>query len=276
MKTTKLILGIMLSALVISCNKDDNNTSEMTEAKVNAKIDVATDDVSKIIDDQFDIQASDAGRLAEDAIPFLPSCATVTVTWTETTWTRTIDFHTEGCELPNGNVLRGQIIMTGSRDFTLPSHTINYNFVNFYHNDIFIEGNRNIVRSLASTSTLTEIHPVANMSLDITATLPDGRSFHRVGNRVREMIDGYMTPYIWSDNVFSISGSWTTTSSSGTRNSSITTALIARMNCGNIVSGVITTTKNSNTAVLDFGSGNCDNQATLTLNGNSTTITSGR
>lgn len=275
MRIKHLVLGLTLSMFVLSCSKDDNNaSSDLSEAKVSAKIDMVTEDVAKIAEDQYALQANPgAGRNNDFETQMLPPCATVTVELTATTWTRTVVF--DNCTLPNGNVLDGTIIVSGSLNFDTPSHTISYTFVDFHHNDILVEGNRTIVRSMQSTPALDTLHPVANMSIDMTVTFPNGNVYHRVGNRVREMIEGFGTPMIWADNVFSITGSWTTTFPAGTQTSTITTPLRVRANCPNIVSGVVEIVRNDNTATLDYGSGECDNQATLTINGNTTTITLG-
>lgn len=276
MKINSLILSAAFAVLALSCSKDDNSnavSNDLTEAKVNTKIDLVTEDVSKIVDEQFALQTNpSAGRNSQEASA-LPSCVTVDIQLTANSWTRTLTF--DNCELPNGNVLDGTIIISGSLNFDAPSQTISYSFVDFHHNDILVEGNRTVVRSIQSTSAQTAPHPVANMSIDMHVTFPNGNEYHRVGNRIREMIEGFGTPMIWADNVFTISGNWTTTFPAGTRTSSITTPLRAEANCPHIVSGVITTVRDNNTATLDYGNGDCDNQATLTVNGNSTTITLG-
>jgi hypothetical protein len=275
MNIKNLILGLTLSMFVLSCNEDETNSStELSEAEVNAKIDVITEDVSDIIEGQFNQQVNNvAGRSEDNSEPELPSCATVTVSFTETSWTRTVVF--DNCELPNGNVVDGTIIVRGSLNFDSPSHTISYTFENFRHNNRLIEGNRTVIRTFQSTSTLIQPHPVAKMYIDMTVTFPNGNVYTRVGYRIREMIEGFNTPFIRMDNVFSITGSWTTTFQTETRTSTITTPLIVRANCPNIVSGVVTTERDNYRAVLDYGNGDCDNQATLTVNGTTTTITLG-
>lgn len=275
MKIKNVLLGLTLSMFILSCNDDDKTTStEMSDAQVSAKIDLATEDVSKIIEDQCALQVNPtAGKSNELVENSLPACATLTIALTATTWTRTIVF--DNCELPNGNVLDGTLIVSGNTNFDSPSHTISYSFVDFHHNDILIAGNRTVIRSIQSTPALNVPHPVAAMSINMTLTFPNGNVYTRVGNRVREMIEGFGTPTVWMDNIFSITGSWTTTFPEGTRTSTITTALRVRANCPFIVRGVITTVRNNNTAILDYGNGECDNQATLTINGTTTTITLG-
>ncbi len=277
MKTKKILFGMMLALFFFSsCNNDSkDNASDLTaeETDVNAKIDMITDDVSKIVEDQLTSQINGGGRML---LPgrFLPDCVTLTNTIVGSTWTRTVDFGTTGCELKNGNILKGKIIVSGSIDFNKTALTINYSFVDFYHNAKLIKGNKTVVISQKSTST-NQIHPVATMTLDMTVTFPNGNVYTRVGTRIREMVEGIDTPSVWLDNVFLITGNWTTTLPNGsTQTSTITTPLKIRMNCNYIVSGVLAFTRNNNTAILDYGIDNgCDNQATATINGVTYTIT---
>jgi len=272
MKSTKFILVFAIIALTISCNKEDEKTSTSEELKANAQMDIISDDVSKIVEDQYEIQLEESGKTTI-VEPFLPTCATVSASVSGSIWTRTVTFN--NCTLPNGNVLNGQIIASGSTNFNTSSYVINYSFVNFYHNDILIEGNRTVTRTYTSTTTLAAIHPVATMDINMTATFPDGLVVSRVGTRVREMIEGYQTPIIWIDNVYSITGSWVTTFPNGTRTSTISSPLIVKMTCSNVVSGIINVVGNYGTASINYGEGTCDNQALLTINGITTTITLG-
>jgi hypothetical protein len=59
--------------------------------------------------------------------------------------------------------------------------------------------------------------------------------------------------------------------------STITTPLLVKMSCINqnkplLVQGIITFTRNGNTATLDYGDGTCDNLAVFTINGNAYNI----
>ena len=275
MKTKKLLVGLLLSFLIISCSKEDNNSSLNSEdAKINTTIDAITDDISQIVDDQFTAQSNSSGRTLTLPESILPSCATVTIVVANNIWTRTITF-ASGCTLPNGSVVSGTIIVSGSTNFNQPTQTISYSFVDFYHNNILVQGNKTIVRSLQSTATLAVVHPVANMNIDLTLTYPNGNVYSRVGTRVRELIQGFATPMIWLDNIFSVTGNWTTTFPNGMQTATITTPLIIKMSCPHIVSGVMTIVRNNNTGTIDYGDGTCDNLATLTIAGVATVITLG-
>ena len=80
-KTKIILLGMILSILSISCNKQDNNsksTMSVKEINANAKIDIANDGVSKIVEDQLGEDDGISGRGTTGTEDFLPVCATVT------------------------------------------------------------------------------------------------------------------------------------------------------------------------------------------------------
>ena len=283
MKIRILMLGITLSLFVFGCSKEDNTSNNASftteEAMVNSKIDVMNDDISQIVEDNL---TTDDGISGRNALVFA-SCATVTRVpaygtspSVGTLITKTIDFGTTGCTLFNGNIVKGKIIISFVYDPNATSHTINYQFENFYHNNIKFDGNKSFTRVLSAATTASPSHTIVTMNMNLTAMLPDGRVFTRIGTRVREIIEGYNTA-IMSDNVYKITGSWTTTfPNQNIQNSVITSPLIIKFSCApqySVLSkGIITFTRNNNTATLDYGDGTCDNLAIFTINGNTFTI----
>lgn len=292
MKTKIVFLGLLLALFTISCNKDkEENAITSDEAMANSKIDIASDDVSDIVEGQFDatMDNSTSGKTSgiENASPNLPACVSVVRTPAQgtpitagTLVTKTITFGngTTGCAMPNGNILKGSIIISFTYQPTATSHTINYTFDNFYHNNIKFDGNKTFTRTL---STGTNIHPIVVMTMDMTATFPNGTILHRVGTRTREIVAGYNTPLVFADNVYQITGNWTTTFPNTTvQTSTITSPLMVKMSCIAVnkpllVQGVITFVRNSHVATLDYGTGDCDNAAIFTLDGVAYPITIG-
>ena len=291
MKTTKFLLLAAVSFAIFSCSKKDNDEAFSTdEAAINAKIDVSNDDVSDIVEGQFDATAanSTSGKLTETTATTtfnLPSCVVITRVpafgtpiASGTLVTKTLNFGTTGCAMPNGNILKGKIIISFTFNPNATSHVINYQFDNFYHNAIKFDGNKTFTRTMTAATLTSVSHPIVVMTMDMSATFPDGRVFTRVGTRTREIIEGYGTPTIFLDNVYKITGNWTTTRPNSTvQTSTITTPLRVRMSCITenkplIVAGVITFERNNQTATLDYGNGICDNLAIFTFNGVSYTI----
>ncbi|HKX87075.1 MAG TPA: hypothetical protein VJL37_10390 [Flavobacterium sp.] len=294
MKAKILILSTLLSIAFFSCTKEESMENQQAittdEAAMNAKIDIANDDISDIVAEQEALTYANStnGRSVDSPTSTFSSCATITrvpAFGTQitpgTTVTKTIDFG-DGCTLANGNVLRGKIIITFVYQPSATSHTINYEFVNFYHNQIKFNGNKSFTRTMSAATTNTPSLPVITMNMDMTATFPNGATIRRVGQRTREFVSGYGDDN-WTNNVYKVNGSWTTTFP----NSSVQTAtispdnpLIIKMSCAAlhkplIVQGLITFTRNNHTATLNYGNGDCDNTAILTIDGVEYTIVIG-
>lgn len=293
MKTKFLMLTLILSLAMVSCSKDSEteSTSNITadEASVNAKIDFANDDVIDLVAEQegATYANSTSGKIETDSRSPLTSCATITrvpafgtAITPGTQVTKTIDFGTTGCTLNNGNVVKGIIVIYFIYNPSATTHTVTYTFNNFYHNAIKFNGTKDFTITMTTETVSSPSHPIVTMNMDLTATFPDGRVFTRVGQRVREIIEGYGT-VSWTDNVYQVTGSWTTSfPNTSLQTSTITTPLLVKMSCVAvnkplIVQGVITYVRGNRTATLNFGSGECDNTAIFTINGNEYTIVIG-
>jgi len=275
---TKILAFIALLSITffIGCNNEPVNDSApvntitVDETLVNTDIDASVDDVAIIAEDQFDAQKSLGFKTSEPFKSILPACATVTSVLTNDSYTRTIDFGTQGCALPNGNIVKGKIIVSFSKNFTTPIKTISYKLEGFYHNGKLIEGSKTITHELKTSDLLATIHPVTTHSIDVKITFPDGKIYTRLGTRVREMVEGFATITNWEDNVFKVWGYDITTFPNGskyTRTIQKTNPLLVKMSCRMPfpVSGVVEILKNDLKATLDYGNGECDNLATMTI-----------
>lgn len=288
---TKFILGLGLAITLFSCSKDEEERAITSdEATINAKIDMANDDVSDVVEEQEASTYSNSvnGRNEDPSFSTLSNCATIsrvpafgTAITPGTTVTKTIDFGTVGCTLDNGNVVKGKIIISFVFQPSATSHSITYTFDNFYHNGIKFVGTKTFTRVMSVETPNSPSHPIVTMDMDLTATFPNGNVYTRVGQRVREIIEGYNTPGNFLDNIYKVTGSWTTTyPNTNDLVSTITTPLHVKMSCivpqkPLLVSGIITFQRNGNTATLDYGDGTCDNLAVYTVNGNSFNIVIG-
>jgi hypothetical protein len=264
MKTKILALGFFAAFLLLSCSKDkDNEKTTISSSDIvdNAKIDNVGDDVAQIVDSQSN--STPAGRYNSLA----SGCLMVTTTQDENTYTRTLDYGTTNCLLDNGNYVRGKIIIVFQNDFDATTRTLNFSFENFYHNDRHVEGNRTVVKTRLENGNIK-----ADIDLNMTITRPDGRVFTRTGHRIRV--------YNPITNEFLVTGSWTTTNSNGVAHTNTiddSAPLRIIYSCDQtlgqhryeIVSGIITIVKNNNTAIIDYGDGDCDGIGTITINGGS-------
>ena len=282
MKTKNFIIAAFMAfAIFTSCtSSNDNATSSptaMSNDQVTAenKIDASVDDVSNIVEDQFSVKQNTTSKSAEKIKSILPANTTVTWTLSNGNFIGTIDFGIDGCVLDNGNVLKGKITLTFSNDFNTAEQTITYTFDGFYHNGKRIEGKKTITRSLKNTDLLAAVHPVFTFAVDMTITFEDGSVYTRTGNRVKEMIAGYDTIGTWDDNIFLVTGSGITTLTNGDKwTSTIKIPLRYVIACKQPfpVSGTILKVKNNIETLVDFGTGECDNLATVTTAGVTSSI----
>jgi hypothetical protein len=284
MKTNKMIwLATLGLTFFIGCQNIDDLTQEKNVAVTNEEVisEVATDnlvdDVSTITEDQFGVQQNLSSKSAIAYKSMLPDCAKVTAQLTNGVWTRIIDFGTTGCTLANGNVLKGKIILTFENNFTATEQKITHRLDGFYHNGKKIEGTQTITRTLKSTALLAEIHPVTTLTLNLTITLEDGKKIERTGTRVREMVSGFATPGEWSDNVFLVWGYTMTKFANGdtltttVKENPLRFAAACKLPIPSkgIAVHVKTNAENQTKKEyrLDFGDGECDNKATITIDG---------
>ncbi|MEA9411439.1 hypothetical protein [Flavobacterium sp. PL02] len=277
MKTKILLLGAIATfSFFISCNSDEtrqdvsSKTISNDEIATNSKIDASIDDVSNIAEDQFGAQQNSSRKATGVIKSFLPECAVITTVLTDNTWTRTIDFGTEGCTLSNGNTLKGKITISFTNDFSSSEHTITYSFENFYHNGNKIQGSKSISLTQKATALLATVHPVSTSAIDMTITFEDGKIYKRTGTLIKEMIAGFDTWFNWDDNTFIITGTGETTFPNGDKISTeIILPLEFSMACKKPfpVKGSISITKNEAKALIDFGNGDCDDLAVVTRDG---------
>lgn len=277
MKTKFLFIGTLIAlSFFVSCNSDektnDGSSAAISNDEIitNSKIDASIEDVTNIAEDQFNVQQNSTSKYGGPIKSFLPSCATITTVLTNNTWTKTIDFGVEGCTLENGNSVKGKMVVSFSSDFSASTQTISYTFEGFYHNGRKLQGNKSIVRTIKTTNLLATAHPVSTATIDLTVTFDDGKVYIRKGSLVKEMVEGYDTWFNWDDNAFLVTGSGSTTFPNGdTFSAEITTPLEFKASCKKpfAIKGIVSVTKNGASAVIDYGTGECDSLAKITKDG---------
>jgi len=214
-----------------------------------------------------------------DAEGFLPSCATVTVDTTDSQRTITIDFGSTPClcDTWDGRYRQGKIIATWTGAYRDSGTVITIVTQDYYQGISATEMN-----GFAYSKTVTNmghngngnLHYAINVSSAVITLYNNGGTITWTSQRDREWIGGETTllPF---DDVYSITGSASGTDQDGLQFTvNITNPLIAKVSCPWITQGTLEITHGSNpTATLDYGDGTCDDQATVTVNGTTTTIT---
>lgn len=270
MKQSKFRIGILslflsLGFVFTNCQGDDENTfSDAPIAVEDAQIVADADEVTEGITDLVDQLYMEDGMMGNrvEFTSFFPNCGTRTVKWdtAEIIKTVTIDFG-DGCILPNENTVKGKIIITFNRNRDILTHTITVKYENFYFNTKKIEGTTSIERLASNING----NPQSTVKINIKITFADGLYIERTSTKVREMIAGKDTMGIWGDNVFLITGNWTTVFKNGSvHKGEIMTPLRREMACRFIVSGTIKVQRDDRSGIIDFGNGACDNIAIFT------------
>lgn len=269
--TTKMFMtGAVCALTFLGCSENEaieideqEMEQDYSEVVLSSEIDESSEAMDDIALDVYETQEdSEVGRTLPDFN--LPDCVTITVFVEQDYREITIDFGTEGC-LIRGNILKGKIILSYERNPEAQQILITKTLDGFYFNDKNIVGGKSILKELSNENG----NPQFTKTVDLTVIWPDGVEASRVGTKVREWIEGHGSG-VWSDNVFEITGNWTTTFRNGNAHSyEVVIPLRREVICHYFVSGSIDIERTNFSGVLDYGDGDCDNLATFTNdNGN--------
>jgi hypothetical protein len=273
MKKTNLILGLIVFAafalIMTGCKKDNIELEDSTISQDDAYAESTFENVGDMADEAYDIGTGNHLKAYPGDRMFLSECATVTLDTTVFPRELTIDFGDSNCLCRDDKYRRGKIIITFNGRYWQPGTVITHGFENYYVNDNSVEG----------TKVVTNMGENDNGNLYFTIEVvgviqkEDGSTFSWNSSRVREWIQGSDTPNRWDD-IYLITGT-----SNGIRPNSLTweTEIINPLRvvlaCRFIVSGSIEIRPQDRPVrLLDYGNGDCDNEATVTINGEVYTI----
>lgn len=270
MRTTNFKLFIASIVILVfsmsSCNKNWEELADAAEESTLAES--SFNDVNQIADEAA---SGNLNSYKTDDASGLGPCASITHDTTSTPRMLTIDFGSTNCLCLDGRNRRGKIIVSYSGRYRDAGSVANFTLDNYFVNDNQILGTK--------TVTNMGINTAGNIWYDISVSgsviKADGSgTITWNSDREREWIAGYTTS-TRGDDEYRITGSASGTTAGGDAyNASITTPLHRSLACRYIDSGVIELTVGSaTTRTLDFGSGTCDNTATLTTSGRTRTIT---
>lgn len=291
--------AIISSLLVIaSCSKEKSETGtdaqEEEVSKVSGEADAEAESTfNEFFDDVMgvnnDVGVSGSGVFygRPDSLTPVPRCFTITITHPNNTpfpVRVVIDFGSTGCPGPDGRVRRGKIITEYTDRLTVPGAVATTTFDRFFVDAISVEGTHKVTN--ISAPPVPPVNIARKYKVEVIngkLTRPNGDFTEWNSVRYIIQIEGLITPDYPRDDVFRIEGNANGRTRRGNLlvrwESTITEPLIRRFTCRWIVKGKIKTTRAllpSNSrwiAVLDFGAGTCDNQATLTINGVTRQIT---
>jgi len=259
------VLGLFL-LFTISCEKNDEKAPVVSTVEDDALADLIYDDIFTEIDEALDIMESslyDGKKSVETVV-----CKVITVEYDNdtTTWPRTITIdYGEGCTAPNGVVRKGKIITNVNKGrFWLSGYTRTVTFDNYYVDDLKIEGTKTFINTGKNDNGNIVFHVTLE---DGKVINPDGKEITREFEHQKEWVAGAETPRVRIDDEFMVTGSATGVDRKGrvfTR--TIINPLHRKNTCRWRVAGSIEIqTEGMPTAILDYGDGECDRKATVTV-----------
>ncbi len=276
MKTKKIINYLFVVAAIgitiSSCRKKEEKDNDTSASSDNALAEITYNDVNNIADEASTGSLSSYLSTNDDADKsVLSTCATITHDTVSVPHLLTIDFGPTNCLCSDGRNRRGAINVsyTGRYRDSASTHTIS--FTNYFVNDNQILGTKTVTNNGHNAAG----HLVYSVQVNgQIVKAGGGGTITWTSSRQREWIAGEGTP-TWLDDSYLITGSASGTSATGNSfTASITSALRKNIGCRYLVSGTLALTPSGKaTRYIDFGSGACDNQATVTINGNVYNIT---
>jgi hypothetical protein len=262
---TNIAIALSLGIIYTGCKKDKDNeaTPSTSTTTTTTTSTTSTESANSVAESSFTEIFKSLSEISEGNAGLRSSCATITIDsipFLSFPKTVTIDYGSSGCSGKTGKltaVFTGKygavgtiITITADSNYTINSHKIKV-------------GTHTITSGLSNNSAG---HKTFNLSVVGGSIGLPGGSVSWTSNRSITWIAGDSTldP---TDDVYQITGTSSGTNMNGdVFTSTISTPLTVANSCPWIESGVITiTTFNKKTRSIDFGSGACDNKATVTL-----------
>jgi hypothetical protein len=265
MKRLTILFAISLSLFAInSCQKNDISTSvdEVMVSQQETQADELLADVDLLVEEAIDLNINQlkSGTIAGSM--FLTDCPVVTTDKTASPQVMTLDFGT-GCTGRDGKIRSGKITVTSTSFNTFPSIRTK-TFSNFVVAGKKIEG------SIVKTISKDQVNNIrtAQLQENITITFPANEgTTKRVANLTRQYMLNELANQ--ADNQIVSWGTVEFTRISGvkiTKSILADSPLVFTVACHHIVSGtVLVTTSNNHSWKIDYGKGECDDKATLTI-----------
>lgn len=258
----------LVGLLLTSCQDDEATVDvvasqeiDLKSTETEAELDNIFDESSAIIEEAYVTEEFPETK-STTLNRYLPDCVTITKVITQNNKEVTVDFG-DGCELRNGNVVSGKIVLVYEKDTDAATKNISFAFDSFVFKDKKVEGSGSILRERSNENG----NPQSTRTGDVAVTWPDSSTANKNGTKIREWIEGAGSG-AWGDNVFLITGNWMFTKKNGTvLFAKIINPLRRELACKFLVSGMVELSKNENNTLLDYGVGDCDSTVTIRING---------
>jgi hypothetical protein len=252
-----IALAISTSTVFLSSCRKSNETDFDTESTVdNSNSESNFDQIFKQVD-----EAATSKALGKTG-------PIVTIDSSSSPRIMTIDYG-NGMVCNDLKTRSGKIIVTYTGKYRQDGTVISVSFNNFVQNGNEISN----TSSKTITNNGRNAQDLLNWTIQVNASikLASGQTISWKSTRNRVWLSGENTPTIWNDDKYEITGNTTGVNRKGLNYTcNITSPLLVDLSCNlrRITKGTVELTpEGKNTRTIDFGNGECDNEATATVNG---------
>jgi len=292
---TRLVAIVFLSLIVFgSCKKETSadTTQEEFASEASSEADAESDDIfNEVFDNVLGVNA-DVGfggtgvfgqmnpGISNGGTARLTACPDVTITHLSNPDPFPVkivmDF-SAGCTARDGRTRSGKIISTYTNRLFVPGAKATVTFENYMIDSVKVQGTLVITNEGEAISANCIRHKWKVVIENAKLSKPNGNYTEWNSTKTVTQIEGTCTPWIHLDDIYKIEGgahgkvkrwdlliAW---------NSEITDPLIKKFSCRWLVKGAIRvarlnlTTSSPWVATINYGNGDCDNKALVTING---------
>lgn len=277
-KILTIIVLIAISGMTTTSCKKWTENRNTTTSEDNNLAEVGLKDVQKVMEDALKEEELD-GRAQGFFQDLYSGCATVTMSPVGSTFPKTItvDFGTTNCTGRDLRARRGQLVATITDYYRNAGCVITITPQNYYVNDYKVEGTKTITNNGRNTAgNLSYSVQVSNGKI----TTPDGDLIEWESTRNNEWVEGESTTWDTNglagilDDVYHITGTASGTNRDGRAfTATIVNALRVESDCRWITQGTLDVQpEDLKLRTIDFGSGSCDNEATISIDNRTYTV----
>jgi hypothetical protein len=259
MRMKQSLLLLLAALTVAACRKGSDSP-------------IDRDYTAAVDNDRAEVFFTDALRMSDAAYKDgdLPCAVAVTIDTVNVPHTLLIDFGPANCTSADGRARRGRLHVTFTGRYRDPGTVITITPQEYHVNDHHVQG----LKTVTNAGLNEQGQLFFSVTVNGTVTAPDSSwtSTHNY-QRTRTWIEGASTLNLLDD-VYLISGGGSGVNRNGVPFTvAITGPLRVELDCPWIVSGVVQIVP-GNLAVrtVDYGSGACDSQVSVTVNGTSYTF----
>lgn len=270
-----LLTGIAFMLFLSACQKNRDTDDDTSAAKNENTAENYFSELSSIADQVATTGDLSGLKVSEDLGSLVSSCAIITIDTTANATAQnpnvyTVDFGSS-CLGNDGKTRAGKIIISSSGPYFQAGTVVIITPENYSVNGNQISGTRTVTNLGENTSGQPSFSVVVSGTITLSN---DGGTITWNANRVRTWTSGFNTPFLFLDDEYSLSGNSSGTKVNGLNwTSQINTSLVYRHSCRQTVSGTLTISpENRADRLVNFGSGECDYSASVTINGNTYTF----